>query len=727
MSTRAKMASGYAAKGWVPVPIPPGEKGPRFKGWPSLRVEGENLVHTIGDGCRRQPLVDAFAGDGNIGILMGDASGSLVDVDLDDKNGDVERLAPRFLPPTPLTFGRASKPRSHWLYQTEPAHRVGLQLPKDLGGMMLEIRSTGCQTMAPGSVHPSGEWVQWSSGAEPTAPPAAVSRGVLDDRCRRLCAAALLVRGGLLDDDATAAGLDLDSAELCARVPAEYQATVRQWFGLSVESSAGPRGKVDASNDVREAMARYVRERTPSDWPESSPGPCPAHSDDGPQDRHFKRAPDSHRWLCFGTHPADCGKPTAKGDAYTGDVLDLDAYRAGHRGQRGLVDYLKAQGYLSERAVSEWAHKPPPLPSVLTPPKGPAAPSLELPTLGATVDESFRRFKRRGAGEETPIPTPWPSLNKALNGGFWPGMHVLVGNTGSGKSQFALQIAVHGAELGVPVLYLALELGHADTDARVAALLTDAGWSDLYYGRNLQPLCDDLAERIAALPFVRIVAKPYGWPYGDAEPLARAMLDRYRSAVRDEAGHVTRPFLVVLDYLQIVSSNQPNEELRERIGKASGACRAIARELDAAVLVVSSTSRENGGALAGQPVRSEGKGDNKGPVFAWDEPPSFMVGKGKEAGEIEFCADSVLVLAREVLTDAARLAGDPTPIHVAVAKQRAGAPSWVSGMYFNGHRFTEGKPGPGAVKFGAWLNPLSRPAVPSPGPARKDDCGFTLP
>jgi hypothetical protein len=49
----------------------------------------------------------------NVGVQLGEHSGGLTDVDLDSQ--EAITAAPYFLQRT-LCFGRASKPRSHWLY-----------------------------------------------------------------------------------------------------------------------------------------------------------------------------------------------------------------------------------------------------------------------------------------------------------------------------------------------------------------------------------------------------------------------------------------------------------------------------------------------------------------------------------------------------------------------------------------------------------------------------------
>jgi len=76
----------YAAEGWSVIPVPYKEKGPKLKGWQNLRLTEE----TVADHFNRGPQ--------NIGVLMGEPSGGLVDTDIDCP--EAVRLAPYFLPPT---------------------------------------------------------------------------------------------------------------------------------------------------------------------------------------------------------------------------------------------------------------------------------------------------------------------------------------------------------------------------------------------------------------------------------------------------------------------------------------------------------------------------------------------------------------------------------------------------------------------------------------------------
>lgn len=95
-----------------------------------------------------------FRTPGNIGLLLGEPSGWLIDVDLDSP--EAVAAASKFLPPTNAKTGRASKPDSHWWYKCKGAVTQQFRHPVT-DDMIVEIRSTGVQTLVGPSIHPSGE------------------------------------------------------------------------------------------------------------------------------------------------------------------------------------------------------------------------------------------------------------------------------------------------------------------------------------------------------------------------------------------------------------------------------------------------------------------------------------------------------------------------------------------------------------------------------------------
>jgi hypothetical protein len=138
--------------GFAVVPLEPGKKYPTLKGWPRTRI------------CSREEAEKHFIrGIENIGVAWGEASGGLIDVDIDD---DVAlALADHFLPKTGLEFGRDSRPRSHRVYRP-----VGTL--KTMHNEYVEVLAKGTQSMAPGSKHPCGEKVRFDNEDKPASPDA---------------------------------------------------------------------------------------------------------------------------------------------------------------------------------------------------------------------------------------------------------------------------------------------------------------------------------------------------------------------------------------------------------------------------------------------------------------------------------------------------------------------------------------------------------------------------
>lgn len=296
------------------------------------------------------------------------------------------------------------------------------------------------------------------------------------------------------------------------------------------------------------------------------------------------------------------------------------------------------------------------------------------PSVDDALEPAFALFRRRFTGEEKPMPTPWPGVSLALGGGFWPGAHIITGATAAGKTAAALQEVLCALAVGHPVLYIGLELDRAQIVARLASIILGAStfdgsvvapWSRIYTGKVDPDRLEPARAQLAGLPLHIEEAPPGGW----SSKAMRGRVDAIRAAYP-----TTLAPLVVLDFLQLVGPTDSNprarhEELRERIGVASYAGREVARRCDAVVLMLSSISRA--GALE---IGTQAK---KGKLGTGD--PSDFVGLGKESGDIEFSADSVICLAREPKKKGDRT----TSIWAAIAKLRAGVPSWHL-LSFNG-------------------------------------------
>lgn len=137
--------------GFEPVQLPPKSKAPNRKGWPKERLSIEEIPAK-------------FANGENLGVLTGEPSHGLVDVDLD--SAEAIAAASTFLPPTNRIHGRPSKERSHWWYNCNPSPSLEQWKNFD-GSMIVELRGNGGQTVVPPSIHPDGEQIAYFTRGDP--------------------------------------------------------------------------------------------------------------------------------------------------------------------------------------------------------------------------------------------------------------------------------------------------------------------------------------------------------------------------------------------------------------------------------------------------------------------------------------------------------------------------------------------------------------------------------
>jgi len=151
----------YVSRGWQPLKLQPGTKKITEKDWASGKVKYSQ---------------DDFKGFNNIGILLGEMSGGITDVDIDDL--ELVEAASIFLPQTGGCFGRYygkdTQQLAHYLYRCVGDQSFELKRPSGKG-MAIEIRSAGKQTVFPPSYILDKErrldLVCWKGGTKAQTPP----------------------------------------------------------------------------------------------------------------------------------------------------------------------------------------------------------------------------------------------------------------------------------------------------------------------------------------------------------------------------------------------------------------------------------------------------------------------------------------------------------------------------------------------------------------------------
>ncbi len=221
------------------VPIPYQQKAPTIPGWQNLRITAETAPQYFNG----EPQ--------NIGVLLGEPSGWLVDIDLDCD--EAIAAAPYLLPPTG-SFGRKTTPASHYLYEAKDARTKKYVWH---GDTLVELRSTGCQTVFPGSTHPSGEAVEYHHRQKVTQLDAAD----LQHLVAKVAAAAVIGQhwtGARHDTTLALSGALLHSGWSDTEVAAFLAACV---------AAGGDEEAPDRQRAVQDTIMRYRARQAVSGWP----------------------------------------------------------------------------------------------------------------------------------------------------------------------------------------------------------------------------------------------------------------------------------------------------------------------------------------------------------------------------------------------------------------------------------------------------------------------------
>ena len=274
----------YKKLGLDSLPIPYDEnghptKGPKVSGWNTKAANGEYTSEDFADPC-------------NIGILLGGPR-NLTDIDCDSPEAVmIGREIMKTLPPT-FTFGRPSKPRSHYIFvcdKSSPTEKI--TDPVD-GECIVEYRCTrqdgerGQQTVFPPSLRydaKTGEVEEIGLEDDSTAQPAFVKADKLHRRFQVIGATALLAkhfpvkserhdtilalagvlaRGGMAEEKATmlvalvyrySAGYDGDANKAEADVRSVYKShatnSSTHLFGYSKLTEIMPKAVVDKALEL---------------------------------------------------------------------------------------------------------------------------------------------------------------------------------------------------------------------------------------------------------------------------------------------------------------------------------------------------------------------------------------------------------------------------------------------------------------------------------------------
>ena len=275
------------------------------------------------------------------------------------------------------------------------------------------------------------------------------------------------------------------------------------------------------------------------------------------------------------------------------------------------------------------------------------------PLLRAAVERIDELYHRDNPSEVTGIPTGYTDIDR-MTSGLQPGDLIIVaGRPSMGKTAFSLNIAENVAlDAGLPVAVFSMEMG---AQQLVMRMIGSVGRLDQHKLRIGQLKDDDWQRLTYALG--KLNEAPF---YIDETPALNALelRARARRLMRQCGGKLG---LVVVDYLQLMSSSSQGENRATEISEISRSLKALAKELNCPVIALSQLNRS----LEQRP--------NKRPVMS----------DLRESGAIEQDADVIMFIYRDEVYNPE--SQDKGKAEIIIGKQRNGPIGMVPLAFLGEH------------------------------------------
>lgn len=278
----------------------------------------------------------------------------------------------------------------------------------------------------------------------------------------------------------------------------------------------------------------------------------------------------------------------------------------------------------------------------------PPAPQPRLLPLRGLLDEFLSdaeaRFDARQTGKPLGAVTGFELLDRELGGALAPGLHVLHGSPGSGKTAFALQLA---AQCQCPALYVTAEMAPVELLRRITSRVTKTFLGRFKTGQFSPDHVLGLARRACeAVPFLAIADATQA-------PARTEQLFLFAETTRSLAPHNPHLLIIIDSVHSWVRGWQGEANETEALIVGISSLQSLAQRLKCPIVGIAERNRagmKDGGMNAAAGTRT-----------------------------FEYGAESVIDLSADK-TDASGF----TPITLTLSKNRHGAPGKKIGLYFKG-------------------------------------------
>ncbi len=256
--------------------------------------------------------------------------------------------------------------------------------------------------------------------------------------------------------------------------------------------------------------------------------------------------------------------------------------------------------------------------------------------LKINIEQLSERYENEG--ELTGVPTGFTDIDKKLNGLQRSEMVIIAARPSMGKTALAVNIASNAAAAGRKVILFSIEMSKELLGERLLSAQSRVELEKLKTGNLTMDDWERISAAVDILSNIELIID-------DTSAIPMMEIKNKCRRMKLERGLD----LVVIDYLQYIGSNEKAENRQQEISALSRGLKAMAKDLDCPVLVLSQLSRA---------VESRN-----------DKHP--MMSDLRESGSIEQDADVVMMLYRDDYYNPE--SENPNTCEVNIVKNRNGA------------------------------------------------------
>ncbi|MBE6895286.1 MAG: replicative DNA helicase [Ruminococcaceae bacterium] len=269
-----------------------------------------------------------------------------------------------------------------------------------------------------------------------------------------------------------------------------------------------------------------------------------------------------------------------------------------------------------------------------------------LSHIGLSAAESFDRLRKLSGKDREKylgIPTGFSYLDKMLTGLGRSDLVILAARPGMGKTSFVLNIATNVAKRGMPVAVFSLEMTKEQLTSRIISAEAHIDSQIMRSGNIQVDEWDNISRAVGEISDLPIYL----------DDTSNVSVSDIKAKIRrlNQDPNKENVGLVVIDYLQLMSTGKRNESRVQEISEITRNLKIMAKELNVPLICLSQLSRS----------AEKGQGRDARPALS----------DLRDSGSIEQDADVVLFLYRDAYYSQDEDV-DQTKAECIVAKNRHG-------------------------------------------------------